>query len=144
MGHDAAMSFKILDLGRFSLVNTAESLKLDVVSAADFRGPRSIKDLDADVLLRALTSRQLWVSRGRGCRIDIEVLLDRKPLNRNDCVQFLESLGCQIRDAKVRIQRSSVEVVLILRSNGANSYSRHHWNYCRRSLTNEYPISQST
>lgn len=96
------MSLKALELDRFSLCSTAESLKLEVVSAADFRVPRNLSNLDSNAMLKALTLRQVWVSRGRGCRIDIEVLLDGKPLNRIDYLHLLQSLGCMIRDAEVR------------------------------------------
>ncbi|PVH81768.1 hypothetical protein DL98DRAFT_570905 [Cadophora sp. DSE1049] len=94
------MPLRVLELGRFSVVSTTEALKLEVVSGADITGPPSLADLDDDALVKVVTSRQLWVSRGRGCRIDIEVLLDGKRLDRNIYFQLLERLGCQIRDAK--------------------------------------------
>lgn len=96
------MSLNTLELDRFSLSDTAESLKLEVASAAVFKVPRNFSNLDSSAMLKALTLRQVWVSRGRGCRIDIEVLLDGTPLNRIDYLYFLQSLGCRIRDAEAR------------------------------------------
>ncbi|KAL2073906.1 hypothetical protein VTL71DRAFT_11232 [Oculimacula yallundae] len=94
------MTSRLLDLGRFSLVHSAEALKLDVASGAEFRVPRSIADLDDGSFALALKSSRLWVTRGQGCRIDLEVLHDGKPLNGRERYTLLESMGCQIRDAK--------------------------------------------
>jgi len=94
------MPLRVLELGRFSLASTATALMLEAVFRADLACPTSIADLDDDALVTAVTSRQLWVSRGRGCRVDIELLLDGKTLDKDVHSQLLQSLGCQIRDAK--------------------------------------------
>ncbi|KAK0106800.1 hypothetical protein ONS95_003522 [Cadophora gregata] len=94
------MSFRLLELGRFSLISTSQALKLEVVSGVDITGAQRLVVLDDDALIKAVTSRQLWVSRGRGFRIDIEVLLDGKTLDRSIYFELLESLGCLIRDKK--------------------------------------------
>ncbi|CZT44860.1 uncharacterized protein RSE6_16063 [Rhynchosporium secalis] len=93
------MTSRTLELGSFNLVHSAESLKLIVTASAHFQGPKSITNLDEDAFAQALESRKLWVTRGRGCRIDVEVLQDGKPLARTSS-RKLEVLGCQIRDAQ--------------------------------------------
>lgn len=137
------MSLKILELGRFNLVSLAEPLKLEVVAAVDFEGPKSICDLDANAFVCGVASRHVWVSRGRGCRIDIEVLLNGKPLNRTYDSQLLESLGCQIRDVNVRFCQSLGESLLTTRSHGSSCSSQHRLKYPPMpSSTDEYPISR--
>jgi len=95
------MPLRVLELDTLHLTNPDAHLKLSVVSAVDVRFPRSISNLQDDALVKALTSGKLWVSRGIACRLDIQILFNGKPLDRNGRVNILESLGYRIRDAHV-------------------------------------------
>ncbi len=96
------MSVKVLELERFNLASTAESLKLEVISTIEVKVPRNLSTLENIAMMKAVTSRQVWVSRGRGCRIDVEVLLDGKPLDRINHLKLLQHFGGRIQDAEVR------------------------------------------
>ena len=95
------MSLRVLELGTLHLTYSEHHLKLSVVSVADVRIPRSISSLDNDAFIKALTSRNLWVSRGVACHFDIQILFNGKPLDKNGRVNLLESLGYRLRDAQV-------------------------------------------
>jgi hypothetical protein len=95
------MSRRVLELDTLHLTVPDQLLKLSVVSAADIRIPRSISSLEDSALVKALTSGSLWVSRGVACRLDVQVLLNGKPLDKDGRVNLLESLGYRLRDAQV-------------------------------------------
>lgn len=95
------MSLRALDLDSFILVNPAENVKLQVGLAVHFQLPSRLSTLSAEAALKALASGNVWVSRGRGCRIDLEILQDGMPLDGVVFARLLESLGCRIRDAAV-------------------------------------------
>lgn len=95
------MLSKSLELSRFSLTSATESWKLEVVAAADFKLPSFLVGSSPDVVLYALSSRQVWASRARGCQIHLELLIDGEPMEQNDGLQRLRILGERIRDAKV-------------------------------------------
>ena len=95
------MSLKTLELDRFSLTNPENKWKLEVVSSADFNIPETLSSAGNYEALRLLTSKQIWASRGKGCRFDIHILWDAKPLDWVNRVQLLRTFGCQLRDAVV-------------------------------------------
>ncbi len=96
------MSLWALELDPLHLVNSEHHLKLSVLSFANIRIPWSISSLENDAIVKALTSGNLWVSRGAACRLDIRVFYNGNPLDRNGRINILESLGYRIRDAQVR------------------------------------------
>jgi hypothetical protein len=96
------MSLRALVLDTLHLANLEHRLELSVISAADIRIPQSVSNLEDFVLVKALTSGNLWVSRGIACHLDIQVLFNGKPLDRSLRVTLLESLGYRLRDAQVR------------------------------------------
>ncbi|CAL3971221.1 unnamed protein product [Diplocarpon coronariae] len=67
---------KDLELDRFRLVCTKEEWKLDVAAVASFKVPEKLSNLSQDVHLQALNSRNVWVSRGTGFQIDLEITVD--------------------------------------------------------------------
>jgi hypothetical protein len=95
-----------LELGTLHLVDTENHLKLSVLSTTDIRIPQRISSLANDAIIKALTSGNLWVSRGVGCRLDIQILFNGKKLDRNGRIGLLESLGYRFRDAQVGIELS--------------------------------------
>jgi len=95
------MSLRILELDTLRLSNPDHRLKLSVTSIADIRIPPCISSLEEAALVKALISRNLWVSRGVACHFDIRVHFNGKPLDREGSVNFLESFGSRISDAQV-------------------------------------------
>jgi hypothetical protein len=100
------MPLRVLELDTLNLISPDHQLKLSAVAAVDVRIPQGMSSLEDPTLVKALTSRKLWVSRGVACHLDIQVLLNGKPLDRSDRVNLLESLGYRIRDAQVRLDDS--------------------------------------
>ncbi|KAE9377457.1 hypothetical protein N431DRAFT_541237 [Stipitochalara longipes BDJ] len=95
------MSLRALELDTLHLSNPGHHLKLSVISAADIRIPPCISNLEDAALVKALASKNLWVSRGVACHIDIQVHFNGKPLDGEGCLNFLESMGYSIRDAQL-------------------------------------------
>ena len=95
------MSLQVLRLDTLRLTKPDNELKLTVVPAVDIRIPHSISILDNGALVGALTSGNLWVSRGVACHLEIQVLFNGKPLDPTGHVTLLESLGYKLRDAQV-------------------------------------------
>ncbi|KAJ5051428.1 uncharacterized protein L3040_001207 [Drepanopeziza brunnea f. sp. 'multigermtubi'] len=126
------MVSKSLELDRFSLINTTESWKLEVVSAADFQIPGHLANLDLNVVLEALSSRKVWASRAMGCKIDMEILLDGKQLLRNVSDQWLQSLGVRIRDAKAW-QKLFISTSLEIPEAGPHGQQSHAWVHLKNS-----------
>ncbi|PBP16804.1 putative BEL1-like homeodomain protein 8 [Diplocarpon rosae] len=92
---------KDLELDRFGLVSRKENLQIDVAAVASFQVPDQLSNMNQDMYLQALASRNIWVSRGRGCRIDMEITVDGVLLQQDRCYTILQSLGVRIRDLKL-------------------------------------------
>jgi hypothetical protein len=100
------MSSKTLELGNLLLTLNAEKLKLEVASKVDIKcpsgwSPQDNEDADNDTFVKALASGNVWVSRGRRCRLDIDFFLNDKPLDNTSRISILESLGYHLCDAHV-------------------------------------------
>lgn len=96
------MSLETLTLEDVHLALSAEKLKLQISSAVDFRSPSGWNSPLGDAgILEALTTANVWVSRGRRCRLDIKVLFDGKPLGKATRLSILESLGYHLCNARV-------------------------------------------
>ncbi|KUJ06587.1 uncharacterized protein LY89DRAFT_790442 [Mollisia scopiformis] len=100
------MSSNGLELGQVTLTNSAERIQLSASCAVSFQLPQSLPSLrDADIL-KALISGHIWTSRGRGCSLDITILLDGKPLDETVRAAFRKGLGQRVQDAKIWNQLS--------------------------------------
>jgi hypothetical protein len=95
------MALRVLGLDPLHLIKPDSELKLSVVPAVDIRIPDSISILDDAALVKALTSGNLWVSRGLACHLDIHILFNGKSLDARGRVNLLESFGYRLRDAQV-------------------------------------------
>jgi hypothetical protein len=96
------MPLQTLELEKLHLTLASEKLKLDIASTVDIRFQSGwIPSQDQDGIVKALTSGQIWVSRGKRCRLDIKVSFNGKPLDRTSRVAISESLGYSLRDAHV-------------------------------------------
>ncbi len=95
------MCLRVLELDALHLNSPDHHLKLSVVSTADVRIPSCISSLENAALVKALTSGNVWISRGVACHLEIQVLFNGKPLDKDGRVNLLESLGYRIRDAQV-------------------------------------------
>ncbi|KAK2625361.1 hypothetical protein QTJ16_005730 [Diplocarpon rosae] len=95
------MSPKDLELDRFRLVSTKEKWNIDVAAVASFHVPDQLSCMNQDMSLQVLASRNIWISRGRGCRIDMEITVDGVLLQQDRCYIMLQSLGIRIRDLKL-------------------------------------------
>jgi hypothetical protein len=97
------MSLETLKLEGLHLTLASEKLKLDIASLVDVSFQSGwIPCQDEDAIVKALTSGQIWVSRGRRCRLDIKVSFNGKQLDQTSRIATLESLGYHLRDAHVR------------------------------------------
>jgi hypothetical protein len=104
LGHESElkMSLKTLELEKLNLILTSEKLKLEIASSVDIRLPsRWSPLLNHDDTVKALTSGNIWVSRGRRCRVDVEISFNAKRLDKTSRIAILESLGYHLRDAHV-------------------------------------------
>lgn len=113
------MSLQTLGLEKLHLTLASEKLKLDIASTVDIRFPsRWSPSWDNDEIVKALTSGHIWVSRGRRCRVDIEISFNRKPLHSTTRIAILESIGYHLREAHVSRKASRWRLLLIPYSYG--------------------------
>jgi hypothetical protein len=96
------MSLKVLELDTIELTYPTNSLKLSVVPKIHIRLPSdNLASLGAVDFVQALTSGKVWVTRGRACRISVQVSFEGKPLDASIRLRTLEALGYHLRDAQV-------------------------------------------
>ena len=95
------MSVRELKLSQLSLTHPASDLKLSVTASGVFALPLGFPSLDDHELQEALLSGRIWITRGRACRIDMNISFNNRPLDESSRLQVLESLGYQCRDAHV-------------------------------------------
>jgi hypothetical protein len=92
----------LLRLDPFQLICAEDKLKLSVSSSVSiaFSSGR-IASFDDAATMKLLTSGNVWVDRGRGCRIDVYVSVDDGRLDGAVRAGILDSLGDYIRNAHV-------------------------------------------
>jgi len=95
------MSVRDLNLGQLSLADSACNLKLSVTASGAFSLPPNLSSLNDTELQEALLSGRIWTARGRACRISIRVSFNGRPLDADNRLQVLKSIGYQCRDAHV-------------------------------------------
>jgi len=95
------MSLKSLQLDQLTLAYAAEDLKLSVSSIADLRLPTRLASLSNGDIVEALTSGSIWATRGRSCRLELQLFFHGKPLEVPNRLQIVESVGYHLRDAHV-------------------------------------------
>jgi hypothetical protein len=95
------MSSRTLEFDRLQLRSTQDKWELSVVTSATFRTPRALSSLDDANTVKALTSGNIWVSRGNGCRIDFQISIEGKLVDKGKYLHLLETIGHRVRDAKV-------------------------------------------
>lgn len=97
------MPLKVLNLDPVSLVCAAEGLKLSVTSEITINlSTSNLATLGNPELITALLKHKAWVSRGRACRLDLQIFFNGKELPIVTRLRLLESLGYHLRDAHVR------------------------------------------
>lgn len=107
------MSSKSLELEKLSLTLVSEKLKLEIASTVDIKFPSGRSPPDHDCTVKALHSRNIWVSRGRRCRVDADISFNGKPLHALSRIPVLESLGYHLRNAHVSSSVSHSRRLLI-------------------------------
>lgn len=95
------MSLKELELDQIHLTSVSDKLRLSINSSATFQIPALLSQLSQRDTAKALTSGNVWISRGTNCGLDIHVYFDGKRLEKNRRLHVLESLGYRLRDAHV-------------------------------------------
>ena len=108
------MSSKTLELGKFSLALNSEKLKLEIDSSVQIKFSSGWDpSAGENIIVKALESGSIWISRGRRCRVDVQIFFDGKPLERSSRISLLESLGYHLRDAHVSSSVSLCRPLLI-------------------------------
>jgi hypothetical protein len=92
---------KLLNLDSVHLVCYTDKLKLSVTSVANLILPSHFSYLDEKSLVEAVISGKLWISRGMGCRIDIELFYNGERLENRKPLSSLGILGTKICDMEV-------------------------------------------
>jgi len=96
------MSVKTVHFEQLKLSYAAEDLKLSVTSFVDLKLPNNrLASLDGEDLLEALTTENIWISRGSACRLEFQLSYNGKPLEIPSRMRTLENLGYHLRDAYV-------------------------------------------
>jgi hypothetical protein len=96
------MSLKVLELEQIELTYPIDGLKLSIISQVEVRLPSGkLASLDQEGLIKVLRSGNVWVSRGRACRLDMQLSFNGKLLNKSNRMQILEVLGYCLSDAYV-------------------------------------------
>jgi hypothetical protein len=95
------MSSKTLSLGTIELVDTEAKLMLLVKARVDISVQDTNQHAASQLTRDKIESRRIWISRGAPCCLNIETLLNGKPLTMGQHARILEGIGCHIRDAKV-------------------------------------------
>lgn len=108
------MSSKSLVLEKLFLTLASEKLNLEIASTVDIKFPSGLSHSgDDDGVVKALTSGNIWVSRGRRCRLDLEISFNGKPLDRTSRITILESFGYDLQVAHVSSKASPWRLLLI-------------------------------
>ena len=96
------MSLKVLELEKIELTYPIDDMKLSITSQVELRSPSGkLASLDQEDFAKVLMSGNVWVSRGRACRLDMQLSLNGRLLDINDRMQILEVLGHYLSDAYV-------------------------------------------
>jgi len=96
------MSLMALDLGPLRLKHASDDLNLSVSSTVGLRLPSGKVSLLRGVdIIKALTSGNIWASRGRACRLEFRISFNGKQLDQRSRRRLLESLGYHLRDIHV-------------------------------------------
>lgn len=99
------MPLKVLELGPLTLISTADDMTVTIRPKVQLKLPPGIINTLNNVdLLKAITIGKLWVSRGIGCRLDLQILFNGKPLEETIRLRMLESVGYHVRDAHVGLE----------------------------------------
>ncbi|RFU24185.1 hypothetical protein B7463_g12155, partial [Scytalidium lignicola] len=94
------MSLKTFHLDLLRLSCSQGSIQLSVSSSVTLRAlSEALVTATPQLNVADLASRNVWVSRGSGCRIDIRISIAGKPLNREQHVNILEQLGHHLLEA---------------------------------------------
>lgn len=97
------MSSFSVNLGSIRAFNSVSGAELDLNSTVELSSPLPLTYSHTGVRpLDLLTSREVWVTRGIGCRISIQLLVDEKrPVDEEWRAKTAESLGKVLREAEV-------------------------------------------
>lgn len=96
------MSLKRLSLGPILLSSSLDKLSLELDYEVAVRLPsRKFETLSINECLRALTSGEVWVSRGSSCRADFSVTLDGEEVDQANNDHIIDLLGKFVAESNV-------------------------------------------
>lgn len=96
------MSALPLSLDIIRVNSTLEGLSLSVATSISFVCPDShVESVDFSQLSTLLSSGQVWVSRGIGCRLNFRLCLNGIPLTQLDPSKVIEDLAESVVNAPV-------------------------------------------
>ncbi|ESZ97131.1 hypothetical protein SBOR_2489 [Sclerotinia borealis F-4128] len=99
------MSIRRISFGPLALSSPSDKLSLNVEYEVAVRLPSGkLEALPIGECLDALSSGEVWVSRGNSCRIEFNITLDGKALVDNDNDHIIELLGRFIAGSKIWTQ----------------------------------------
>lgn len=94
------MSLEVLRLGSIKLEDTSEKLILVANATVELRVKNpdgQLTDWNKDLL----ETGNIWVTRGAGLSLDVEIYFNGNPLDENCCLDILQTVGHRVVDAKV-------------------------------------------
>jgi hypothetical protein len=95
------MSHVSLDLDKIRISSAADKLKLFVDTTLSFQSPQSSFQNPKHSLLDLFLSREAWICRGSGCRLDFALSLNGQPITSDSQRSFMQRLATHLRDEPV-------------------------------------------